>query len=1159
MNNSISGTITKRQDKSGMLRRALERIIQLYTDKAHFVYELLQNAEDAGATKIRFEQTEDQLVVQHDGHAFTIENLQGLCDIGKSDKINSLNQIGEFGVGFKSVFGICEIVRLYSHPRKDELAKGCLQFAIEIHDFTNPVDIEDGPVDEGFTTKFVFPYKAGLTFSGFSTIDELNKRLSSRLQNLGITTLLFMKNLQSISYRINLETLQSSGIYSLNKEKINDHCSLVTAVGTTESNKDEEEISYLLFSRPINGIQEGRTIDIAFAVNINKDKKFVFKKVPSPYISVYFPTETESKLNFIVQGPYRTTPNRSSVPADDRDNLILAEQTADLLHDTVLELRDKGLLDFTLLNLLPVDKSVFTNAPLFRCLYDTVKEMMSKEKILLCRDGTYAAADSVKIARGTEFADVFTDELLTQLIDDGNEYRWLPSFLTETNKEYDVLFKFLTSTQTGLGITVVRPENLRTAFNKNTAFLKRQSDEWLIRLYNMYASVSNAFSKGRNAGNMLTANFIKTSKGTFVAPFRKNDGSDYYSYGNDSGTYLNNVFLPSKSDMRMNEINYVDENILKACPHFFIDVLGLTKPDEYSLFIREFKRNHEIYAIIPDSIHFEEIKQLLKFREYSSYQSEIDELIRNSLSLRCIQDGEVVYINPSTDWVYFSVTSDGMSIEQYFKHIVNNPYVDLDYYEKGGIDYETLLSLDVTEDISLGMDTVRGDYKGEGYRRKTHWSTQGDFRWELTLQNIDHVLNYIEKNPTAPDSFMKSSFIFRFLKKNMNRLTGTVYVASGTQVLRDERSEILQKLNPGKKTSDARIRGWNNRWLYTSSNKLVSQKEITKRELNTHYYGELDPDSKIYELLGFKTDEIDAQEAAKRNYDQIDEETKTRYFEIECQRRFGISSEEVEQFISGEHPSPMHPTETAPEAPTEYDFPTSDIRSWELLRQHAAETLAYAHPKEYAYKIRRIRSSDRPNEAKSYLKGMYRVDYTDSYACQLCHNVVPSIERCEISNELEKELNPMNLCMCPNCAEQFRAMRRDKYMLDNFVRRIKELKDSDIESESTVTVTFKGHEIWFTQTHVAEIRELLNLKESIEDMTEDDEPHADPDPEPITQVSQPVQNLKFGSIISHVQFGKGTVKNVKDGYMYVQFPDGKYLKLNISNCERKYRFTVVKY
>ena len=121
---AIADQVLQRQDKDGMLRRALERIIQLYTDKSHFVYELLQNAEDAGASRIKFEQYEDRLVVLHDGHPFSMDNLQRLCDIGKSDKTDDLNQIGEFGVGFKSVFGICETVRLYSNTSKADQDAG---------------------------------------------------------------------------------------------------------------------------------------------------------------------------------------------------------------------------------------------------------------------------------------------------------------------------------------------------------------------------------------------------------------------------------------------------------------------------------------------------------------------------------------------------------------------------------------------------------------------------------------------------------------------------------------------------------------------------------------------------------------------------------------------------------------------------------------------------------------------------------------------------------------------------------------------------------------------------------------------------------------------------------------------------------------------------
>ena len=55
---NIADRVRTAQDKDGMLRRALERIIQLYTDKSHFVYELLQNAEDAEAKNINAKLTE---------------------------------------------------------------------------------------------------------------------------------------------------------------------------------------------------------------------------------------------------------------------------------------------------------------------------------------------------------------------------------------------------------------------------------------------------------------------------------------------------------------------------------------------------------------------------------------------------------------------------------------------------------------------------------------------------------------------------------------------------------------------------------------------------------------------------------------------------------------------------------------------------------------------------------------------------------------------------------------------------------------------------------------------------------------------------------------------------------------------------------------------
>lgn len=201
---NIADRVRTAQDKDGMLRRALERIIQLYTDKSHFVYELLQNAEDAEAKSIRFIQHANCLEVLHDGKPFTSANLQGLCDIGKSDKVDNLNQIGEFGVGFKSVFGICDTVRLFSDPSHfDGKVEGdAVAFAVEIKDFTRPEDIPEEPMPRTYTTRFVFPFAVGHTYSGFKTIPSLADTLTRKLQNLGITTLLFMKHLELIEYEI---------------------------------------------------------------------------------------------------------------------------------------------------------------------------------------------------------------------------------------------------------------------------------------------------------------------------------------------------------------------------------------------------------------------------------------------------------------------------------------------------------------------------------------------------------------------------------------------------------------------------------------------------------------------------------------------------------------------------------------------------------------------------------------------------------------------------------------------------------------------------------------------------------------------------------------------------------------------------------------------
>lgn len=124
------------------IRRLLS---ELYPDNAHFIYELLQNAEDAKATVVEFELHRGVLEVRHNGsRAFSLEDIDSIANIGDSTKKDDETQIGKFGVGFKAV---------YSYTTRPEIRSGEYSFAIR--DLFVPENI-DGRAADGWTT-FLFP------------------------------------------------------------------------------------------------------------------------------------------------------------------------------------------------------------------------------------------------------------------------------------------------------------------------------------------------------------------------------------------------------------------------------------------------------------------------------------------------------------------------------------------------------------------------------------------------------------------------------------------------------------------------------------------------------------------------------------------------------------------------------------------------------------------------------------------------------------------------------------------------------------------------------------------------------------------------------------------------------------------------------------------
>ena len=1111
---NIADSVKTAQDKDGMLRRALERIIQLYTDKSHFVYELLQNAEDAEAKSVRFVQYSDRLEVFHDGKPFTSANLQGLCDIGKSDKVDNLNQIGEFGVGFKSVFGICDTVRLYSEPNHFRNADvgDAVPFSIEIHDFTRPEDIPDEAMSPEFTTRFVFPYSVGHTFSGYSSINALTSALSQKLRNLGITTLLFMRNLEQIEYQIDFGGDPIKGEYLLEKTTINNHCEIVSALGSSTHSgrgKDSEEtVSYLKFSRQIGKYGE-RTVDIAFPIRI-ENGTYQCIKASNPYVSVYFPTETESKLDFIVQGPYRTTPNRSSIPADDEDNKMLAQNTAALLRESILELKTSGKLNMSFVKALPVSEEPFNHYALFYPLYSTVKELFQTSAVIPSKSGEYVAAKFSKIARQERLATLFPDAVLTELIHDGKPYRWLPTFLTETNREYESVFRFLNRE---LRIPLVSPDDLRTYFSANPLFLPSRNDDWLVEFYGIMENIPASFSKAKYEANMLTAEIIKTSTGRFVAPFRR-----------EGKTYIPNVFLPS-TKIKNKDIHFVDQSLYERCRHFFDDILQLQKPNEYEFIIKDIEKRYNDKYVFDEFQHVDDIKALLKYEKYDEYRDEVTRIIRNSLLLRC-KDGKMR--SPYSARIYLPVTEDGINIESYFKNVRQTVFfIDAEFYSLRDIGTQMLVGLGVNSSLLIRETVTSGIYETRARGKQPEWWTTGEFRWKLSIEALNDVLKYISSHSTAKDSILKSQAIMKILFSNEARLCGQVHINGSTPNLENEPCEMIHILHGD------RMFGWDGKWVFTESGEIVAPRAVSKHDISTSIYGRIKPDSIVYKLLGFKLTASDEVDDLKKT---ISKEKLDAFFEAELKQRYGISTEDLNEQFGGSYGYGRETTEDQQVLP----FPSANVKNWDALRKHAAEMLVYADPVRYEYAVRHIRVSNRAREAKAYLFNMYRHEGTYKYACQLCHEACASFETTEIFLKPETELDPVNLCLCPNCAAMYRRIRTDQGIMTNLKNAFLTMKDSDIQSGDHVAISIdEDDELWFTQTHFAEIRELFRLAEEVK-VPKNEQPQQSNKNDEETQSGLSVYSGYIGKKIRRRRDGfGGIIENVDDKYLLVRVTEGK--------------------
>lgn len=100
----------------------------------HILSELLQNADDAGASEAAVQIKDHNFIFTHNGEDFTEEHFASLCRFGYSNK-RALHTIGFRGIGFKSTFSVGGTVSLRTPT---------LSVAFEWQRFTEPRWINEG-------------------------------------------------------------------------------------------------------------------------------------------------------------------------------------------------------------------------------------------------------------------------------------------------------------------------------------------------------------------------------------------------------------------------------------------------------------------------------------------------------------------------------------------------------------------------------------------------------------------------------------------------------------------------------------------------------------------------------------------------------------------------------------------------------------------------------------------------------------------------------------------------------------------------------------------------------------------------------------------------------------------------------------------------------
>jgi hypothetical protein len=279
----------------------------------HVVSELLQNADDAGATEASVRIEDEVFVFEHNGEDFKESHFASLCRFGYSNK-RALHTIGFRGIGFKSTFSLGNQV---------ELNTPTLSVAFNKRRFSEPIWLENRSVDNGRT-------RIRVPLADQKRKIDVEKNLNEWLKNP--LSLLFFKSIRKMQVgdqlvqweRLNNGPVSQSEWMALNGDVRKPYL----RIRSLEESFPEESLVEVRQERMLTENEEAEFPPAAVEIVLGAEGR----------LFVVLPTEVNTALPFACNAPFIQEPARVRIkdPATSATNEWLLKRIGRLAATTML-------------------------------------------------------------------------------------------------------------------------------------------------------------------------------------------------------------------------------------------------------------------------------------------------------------------------------------------------------------------------------------------------------------------------------------------------------------------------------------------------------------------------------------------------------------------------------------------------------------------------------------------------------------------------------------------------------------------------------------------------------------------------------------------------------------------------------------------------------